>query len=163
MILLRQAAYKQMPWKNGRGTTAEIDRFPSSSENYLWRLSQALIHSDGPFSEFPGYDRWLAVWQGDGLILGEQNLKPLEPFRFCGDSSTECRLIGKQVLDVGLIFDRTRIRADMRLVEGSLSLAPAQTHYVFDLASGDTMKIDSAVQSSFAKSFLISVQKIAVI
>lgn len=148
-----------MPWKNGRGLTAEIDRVPGGDGPYLWRLSQASIQEDGPFSTFAGYDRWLAVWQGDPILLNDRKVGKLEPIRFSGDENTFCRLAGAPVRDVGLIFDRAKVQAEMRVVEGALKLPPSWVHYIFDVGSGDTMKLEQASELSVGLSLLISVSE----
>lgn len=50
-----------MPWKNGGGTTREIARFPPDQDEYLFRVSNAEVTSNGPFSLFPRYDRILLL------------------------------------------------------------------------------------------------------
>jgi environmental stress-induced protein Ves len=153
-----------MPWKNGLGQTAEIDRHPASADRYFWRLSQAWIQGDSPFSAFPGFDRWLYVWKGDGVFLNEKRLPPLQPLRFSGDEKIHCRLIGAPVVDVGLIFDREKIAAEMRMTEGALNLPDPGAdgaYYLFDLSSGDTLKITAAAQFETPKSLLISVRSLS--
>ena len=160
MDLIKRTAYKQMPWKNGLGLTAEIDRFPKGDGSYLWRLSQATVRADGPFSSFPDFDRWLAVWQGDGLFLNEKELRPLKPFHFSGDEAISCRLLGTEVLDVGLIYDRSKVNAEMSLVEGTLTLPESDLktiHYLFDIESGNTLKIGDTPSTKVARSFLFSI------
>jgi environmental stress-induced protein Ves len=57
-------------WKNGKGTTREVVVFPRGAdlENFGWRVSIAEIGQSGPFSNFPGIDRLLAVLEGK-LVL----------------------------------------------------------------------------------------------
>jgi len=148
-----------MRWKNGMGETAEIDREPAGEEGYLWRLSQAWVANDSPFSAFPGYDRWLAVWQGDGLLLNGLMLPPFSPRRFRGEDEVSCRRVGSDVVDVGLIFDRTRVDAAMSVVEGAVELSAAGVYYLFDIASGDTLKISEPGWRVAPRSFLISVRE----
>jgi hypothetical protein len=50
------------PWRNGGGTTRELHR------DQRWRLSVASISATGPFSTFPGVQRWFAVARGT-LVL----------------------------------------------------------------------------------------------
>src|ERR1700724_4705436 len=59
------------PWKNGGGSTTEIAAAPfgATLDNFDWRVSMARVASDGPFSEFAGIDRTLAVVKGGGLEL----------------------------------------------------------------------------------------------
>lgn len=149
-----------MPWQNGLGVTAEIDRVPAGDGPYLWRFSQAAIRMDTPFSVFPGYDRWLAVWRGDSIFLNNLRVAPLEPIRFSGDENTFCRLAGVPVQDVGLIFDRTKVDAKMSVVEGFVNLPSSCVHYIFDVTSGDTMKFDHTSELSVGRSLLVSVWEI---
>ena len=117
--VLRFDQYRSMSWKNGRGTTAQIAIFPENApfpgDDFLWRVSTAKVTASGPFSAFPGCDRILAVWQGPGLLLGGQCLTPLVPMKFTGDEPLECALLGGPVLDLGVIYRRGRVTADMRL------------------------------------------------
>lgn len=146
-----------MPWKNGLGVTAEIDRIPGGDGPYLWRLSQATIQADAPFSVFENYDRWLAVWRGGPIFLNDRKLEPLDPVRFPGDEDVFCRLDGPPALDVGLIFDRTKVNAEMRVTDGFAELSSRGVHYVFDLGSGDTLKLDHAAKLSVGPSLIVSV------
>jgi environmental stress-induced protein Ves len=150
-----------MPWKNGCGETAEIDRSPSGTGPYLWRLSQATIQADGPFSSFPGYDRWLSIWKGGSISLNGITVGPMEPIRFSGDDETYCKVAGAPVLDVGLIFDRSKIDAAMKVVEGKIELSQSGVHYIFDVESGDTMRFEDVVAVSVSRCLLISVWRIS--
>lgn len=159
MRLIKSTEYRKMPWKNGLGETAEIDREPAGG-SYLWRLSQATIASNSPFSSFPGYDRWIAIWKGDGLFLNEDRLTPLQPFRFSGDVPVHCTLIGGEVIDVGLIFDRARVDAKMEIIRGTWASPPRTksqcVHYLFDIEAGDTIKIERPTKLEVGPSLLIS-------
>jgi environmental stress-induced protein Ves len=149
-----------MPWQNGLSVTAEIDRVPVGDGPYLWRLSQAAIRTDTPFSVFSGHDRWLAVWRGDSIFLNDLKVARLEPVRFSGDENTFCRLAGAPVQDVGLIFDRAKVDAKMSVVEDFVNLPQSCVHYIFDVGSGDTMKFDHAAELSVGLSLLVSVWEI---
>jgi environmental stress-induced protein Ves len=160
MAVIRSSDYKKMPWKNGLGFTAEIDRFPQGEGPYLWRLSRAEISAAGPFSVFAGFDRWLAVVSGEGLRLNNINLVPLRPMRFSGDEAVECGLLGGSVTDLGLIFDRSKVNAEMKYFTNSKVALPGERYlagYVYDLDSGDTFKADGSPLPAIARGFLISV------
>ena len=105
-----------MPWKNGGGRTAQISRFPHGGDPYLWRLSQAEVCSNGPFSNFPGFDRLLSVWQGQGLWLNQTLLPAQEVLSFAGETEIHARLVAGPILDLGLIYDRARVQARMKHV-----------------------------------------------
>jgi environmental stress-induced protein Ves len=156
--LFARSSYQQMLWKNGGGTTREIDRFPIGREPYLWRLSQARIERDGPFSAFPGYDRWLCVLTPEGILLNDSKLDFLRPHRFSGDASVECRVGQTGAEDLGLIFDRSKVDASMTVVEGPTDLSAEHAHYVFDLQSWDTKRYDEPATIAVAKSILISIR-----
>lgn len=57
MIIITAAQWRAQPWKNGRGITHEILRWPDR-DDYDVRLSLAEVTTSGPFSRFPGYRRW---------------------------------------------------------------------------------------------------------
>jgi hypothetical protein len=78
----------------------------------LWRLSIADVASDGPFSEFPGIDRWIMVISGKGMELtidglGRKRLDRLyQPLPFPGDAATTCRLLGGPIQDFNFMIRR---------------------------------------------------------
>ena len=117
MKLIKQSDYKVMPWKNGKGITAEIAKFPEASAfpdgDFVWRLSSAKVDSSDPFSRFPNCDRLLVVWKGQGLLLNEVPLLPEQPHLFNGEDSIYARLLNGPVVDVGLIYRRDKVSAQM--------------------------------------------------
>lgn len=159
--VIKKSAHKIMPWKNGLGVTAQIDIFPSESpfpgDDFLWRLSSATVSTDSAFSLFPRCERWLVAWKGAGFFLNEKKLLPHEPMHFSGEEPMHCRLINGEVLDLGLIFRSTKVRAEFSVIElqnAKLSDFAAQgvATYFFCakgqvragkelLQSGDTLKV----------------------
>jgi uncharacterized protein len=111
--ILHSSDYQPMPWKNGGGTTTEIWKAASPAGEMLWRLSIADVASDGPFSEFPGIDRWIMVISGNGMYLaidgpGAKRLdRTFEPLFFPGDAKTECRLIDGPIRDFNFMIARS--------------------------------------------------------
>jgi uncharacterized protein len=107
--------YKAMRWKNGKGTTTQLFRFPDVP-NYDWRISCANVGDDGPFSQFPGYDRSLSIINGSGMTLSVGSTpdvtitKQSNPFDFSGDDDTMSRLINGPLLDFNVICRRGKIR-----------------------------------------------------
>lgn len=158
MPLIKKSEYTSMPWKNGLGLTEEIDRYPQQ-EKYLWRLSKATIKADGDFSLFPGYDRWICVVQGEDIFLNETNILPLNPFFFSGDLPTACKLTRGPVEDVGLIYDRSCMKAAMQVVSRKINFSDEfDCHYLYDLDSGDTWKCDKATSIEMQNGLLISLK-----
>lgn len=64
--LISLADVPPSPWKNGGGVTRELAVWPGAAD-WRWRLSVAEVASDGPFSNFEGVQRWLAVLSGTRL------------------------------------------------------------------------------------------------
>lgn len=100
-------------WQNGGGTTRQIatgrlegrvgDRVEGRPEGPAahdrdvdWRLSLADIGVDGPFSVFPGLDRYAMLLAGRGLTLrGDASVwqaTPFVPFAFPGDAALDATL-----------------------------------------------------------------------
>lgn len=155
--LIQKVHYKQMTWKNGLGVTAEIDRYPLVSDPYLWRLSQATIAQDAPFSSYPGYDRLLAIAEGNGIYLNNEMFWQGSVIRFSGDIESSCQLIGDPVKDLGLIFDRERIEAEMLFVSGKIELKREATHFFYNMKSGDTLKVEQPGSIEIEPSIQVSI------
>lgn len=104
------------PWKNGGGLTREIARREENGA-LIWRISLANVDRDGPFSQFAGLMRVLTVIDGAGIDLRSPNSVIMArfgaPVRFSGELPVEGRLIGGPIRDLNVIFDPTRIRADV--------------------------------------------------
>ena len=63
-------AARTYPWRNGGGVTRELLTWPPlSGDDWAVRVSVATIDKDGPFSAFPGIQRWFAVLDGAGVQL----------------------------------------------------------------------------------------------
>ncbi|MDP1650561.1 MAG: HutD family protein [Rubrivivax sp.] len=106
------------PWRNGGGTTRELLAWPQAAD---WRLrvSVADIERDGPFSPFPGVERWFAVSDGEGVELtlptGSVSVGPADaPVRFDGEAAPACRLLGGPSRDLNLMQRRGAGAAAMR-------------------------------------------------
>jgi environmental stress-induced protein Ves len=102
------------PWRNGGGVTREFLRWPPSAAADDWRLrlSVAEIERDGPFSAFPGIERWFAVLQGGGVQLalpgGERTLAAgAPPLQFSGGDAPGCRLLAGPTRDLNLMHRPT--------------------------------------------------------
>ena len=107
------AACKPQPWRNGGGQTRELLVWPPHSVGDTWelRVSVADIERSGPFSAFPGVERWFAVLEGTGVRLslaqGERTLGPDdEPLHFPGEDRPHCHLLGDPSRDLNLMLRR---------------------------------------------------------
>lgn len=111
---LRGQDARIVPWRNGRGVTRELLISPRTSTverlDFHWRVSLAGVAESGPFSNFPGFERWLVLTRGAGLRLfhgASSTARELfcgQPYRFSGDLPTSAELIDGPVEDFNLIF-----------------------------------------------------------
>jgi len=95
-------------WRNGGGSTRELLCWPEATEWSL-RVSVADIATDGPFSAYPGIDRWFAVIDGAGVALtfaeGERFIGTGDaPLRFDGAAAPACRLMHGPTRDLNLML-----------------------------------------------------------
>ena len=166
-IRLAPGDYRVMPWKNGGGSTAEILVAPAGADlaaGFDWRLSIADVGRNGPFSAFAGYDRWIMLVEGAGMVLdfgggrAERIGKRFEPFEFAGEDPVDCRLLGGPIRDFNLMVRRASHAAEVHVVElaeeplalatdgGSMlvhCLAGAAALDEAALAAGDTILIEA--------------------
>ncbi len=115
---LRALDVTPQPWRNGGGRTRELVASPPGAD-WMLRVSLADIDVDGPFSAFPGVQRWFAVVAGAGVVLtlpgatGTRRLTTAdEPFAFDGAAAPGCRLIDGPTRDLNLML-RGGLRGEM--------------------------------------------------
>ncbi|VIO72716.1 Protein Ves [Bradyrhizobium ivorense] len=88
-------------------------------------ISMARVAADGPFSEFAGIDRSLAIAAGRGLALTIGDCPEVvldstsEPVRFAGDTPTSASLLAGPIVDLNAMTRRGRF--DHRLQRVSTS------------------------------------------
>lgn len=129
--LLQCDAAAPQPWKNGGGLTRELLAWSAGASGAPWtlRISVADITADGPFSAYPGIDRWFAVLQGGGVRLALPD-GPCElhagnaPLAFGGEAAPGCTLLHGATRDLNLMVRRGAGQAAMRLATGGQSFAP---------------------------------------
>ncbi|GLH66208.1 HutD family protein [Geothrix edaphica] len=121
-----------MPWKNGGGTTLELAVDPPGATletGFRWRLSSADVAASGPFSAFPGLERWLLLLAGAGFHIdfgphGRAELtEPFLPIHFSGDWPAVATLAGGPSQDFNLMVDPRRCRARLETLRLEASLA----------------------------------------
>jgi environmental stress-induced protein Ves len=129
MRIIRACDCRTTPWKNGGGSTTEIAAIPegASIDNFDWRVSLARVASDGPFSDFPGIDRTLAVIKGAGMVLTIGNDAPVmlssgtKPVSFAGDTPTSARLTQGEITDLNVMTRRGRFSHRLLRITTSVS------------------------------------------
>lgn len=126
LTLLRADEYRIMKWKNGGGQTAEIALSPSHArfpeDPFLWRLSTAQMISNGPFSVFPGYNRFLLLIGKNPikLKLAEEKLEITpqfnEPVHFKGEQKVHSELLEGPATDLNLIYQREKVEVHFEVI-----------------------------------------------
>lgn len=118
LAIVRHDDVAPQPWKNGGGLTRDLLAWPSPADWQL-RISVAEVARGGPFSAYPGVQRWFAVVQGAGVLLqfGERGVKlntESEPFEFDGAQAPGCELVAGATLDLNLMAQQGAGRARMQ-------------------------------------------------
>ena len=106
--LLRTIDAPAQRWRNGGGTTRELLAWPATGE-WQVRISVADIEADGPFSAYPGVERWFTVLQGTGVELtldgtAQRLHRGDAPLQFDGAAAVNCRLIDGPTRDLNLML-----------------------------------------------------------
>ena len=110
--ILGWADVPPQPWRNGGGVTRELLTWPPAADWQL-RLSVAEVQRSGPFSAFPGVERWFAVLEGEGVeLVWPGRVVVLRagdaPCRFDGGQAPDCRLLGGATRDLNLMLHGAR-------------------------------------------------------
>ncbi len=160
-INLRQVPVQA--WRNSGGSTRELLAWPQV-QAWQVRVSVARIEQDGPFSAFPGIDRWFAVLDGAGVVLslpeGERRLSPASrPLAFDGEAAPGCTLLSGATTDLNLMVRRGLGDAQMWRADSGASIDGATRwravyaagptavdieHLTETLVAGDLLWSDSA-------------------
>lgn len=130
--LVSPAAARNMPWRNGGGSTLEIATGPAAAtlDDFAWRASIATIARDGPFSTFPGVDRTLVLLAGAGMrltIAGRTVVldAPYAAVSFRGDDAAACALLGGTTRDFNFMWRRAAGTAQVQVIAQACGLGPA--------------------------------------
>ena len=107
MLTIHADRIEPQAWRNGGGRTRELLARPAGADWKL-RVSLADIEADGPFSAFPGVQRWFAVVQGAGVVLrfanGQRRVQAGDaPLCFDGGEGPGCSLTGGPTRDLNLM------------------------------------------------------------
>ena len=145
---------RPQPWRNGGGSTQELLTWPTAAD-WLVRISVACIERDGPFSAYPGIERWFAVVSGDGVFLRFSD-EPLcltaetTPLRFDGVSAPDCQLRGGATRDLNLMVRADAAHGAMRRVSADVEWhSDAALRAVFT-ADETTLLVDAELRVSLA-------------
>ena len=144
--VLRLADVAAKPWRNGGGITRDLLAWPAR-DAWQVRISVAEVARDGPFSAYPGINRWFAVVQGAGVVLhfadNARRLAPASPpLHFDGASAPGCTLIDGATLDLNLLVRHDAGRGEMIAVQPGVDwLSPAPLRAVFSVHAAE-LRVD---------------------
>jgi hypothetical protein len=154
--LIPYTSLESCSWKNGGGSTTQIAVFPPGADldQFDWRISLANIASDGPFSQFPGIDRSLALVEGPGVLLEiDGQARPLlgddaPLIEFPGEARVTATLNGGPSLDFNVMTRRHRCHHKLgrRILSGASEFAPRGDITVLFLAEGDSLAVSSDLE-----------------
>ena len=138
------------PWRNGGGVTRELAVWPPDGDSWTWRMAVAEVEHDGPFSRFPGIERWFAVLSGCGvqLSIGSQAHEltcASAPLRFDGGVATDCCLLAGATQDFNLMVRSDQARARLVRLSGEFDvvLAAPKTVAVYAVDSAASVKLEN--------------------
>lgn len=119
--------FRAMPWANGKGTTLELARADRDGR-LLWRLSQAAVVEDGPFSSLPGIARNLTVIGGPGFDLVGEGLRlharPWQPLAFSGGLALSAAGVDSPSEDFNVMTASDLPPARVEVLRGPVRLDP---------------------------------------
>lgn len=151
MIIVSAEHCRAMPWKNGGGSTTEIAVAPAGAalDAFDWRISTAQVGRDGPFSDFPGIDRTLAVIDGSGLslvigadaclVLGPES----DPVSFAGDTPTSATLLAGAITDLNVMTRRHRFSHRLQRIRHAGAHDFQDDHIAVVLAFNGSVRVTS--------------------
>ena len=152
-LLIPFAGLEPAPWKNGGGSTTELAIAPpgASLGKFDWRISLATIAASGPFSQFGGVDRSLALVDGPGVYLeiDEQERFALTDdaplVEFAGESHVIATLAAGPSTDFNVMTrrDRCHHKLGRRVLDGTSEFAPRGDVSILFLAEGDSLSVCS--------------------
>lgn len=161
--VLRAADYRRMRWKNGGGWTTELAS-GGDADRFDWRISIADVESDGPFSAFPGCDRYIALLDGPGMELSWPDSdavrldQRLRFHRFAGEAPTQGRLLAGPVRDFNVMVRRDAYAAEVLhrpLVGPMVFLPDATTTWFVYAAAGQAAIKDTGAELATGDSLLL--------
>jgi environmental stress-induced protein Ves len=149
MRIIRQSSLAAVPWKNGGGVTREAIREPPHGDSFDWRASLAQIDTAGPFSDFAGYNRFMVLLKGAGVVLkfsGAPTPRVCElrevgdMEEFDGGLATHCELVKGPCVDLNLMVSKkvrgVRARVETLQEARSFNLGEHDSMLIFPIDAG---------------------------
>jgi uncharacterized protein len=141
---IQLASLSPIPWKNGGGITRNLAVEPENAgfDHFLWRLSFAEVTAPGRFSSFPGVDRSILLWRGNGMLLRSKNggdfslTQSAGAYAFRGEDEIEATLIDGPAIDFNVMVRRGRCTAEVCRYASGATIARSAQQAFFICARG---------------------------
>ena len=159
MRIIRQSSFAAVPWKNGGGVTREAIRVPPHGDPFDWRVSLAQIDTDGPFSDFAGYIRFMVLLKGAGVVLKfaggpAPRIRELREIgdmqEFDGGVGAHCELVNGPCVDLNLMVSKNlrgvRTRVESLREARSFTVANHESMLVFPIDAEITLAGDASTE-----------------
>jgi environmental stress-induced protein Ves len=135
-------------WRNGGGRTRELLAWPHA-QGWQLRISVADIERDGPFSAYPGVERWFAVVEGAGVRLqlpgGARTVgTDSAALHFRGEDAPGCALLDGPTRDLNLMVRRGQGRATMQRAEPGVDFHARAALRALFCADAVTLQVDGS-------------------
>lgn len=98
----RAHRWRAEPWRNGRGVTYVIARWPDQ-DDYDVRVSIAEVSEPGPFSTFPGRTRWSTLVSDGAIELAGRALVRGLPLELAGDEAVVATVVDGPVTLLNIV------------------------------------------------------------
>lgn len=152
MQILNVADFKNIPWKNGQGTTCEMLKYSDENDIFYFRVSRAQVTSDGPFSIFPNITRHLFLLEGKGFVLHFQDsIKELssrgDKAIFAGEEAIICTLINGACSDFNIMYDQTKLSLETKFLQDGFKLKQLikedEEYIIYDINKSELIILNS--------------------
>jgi environmental stress-induced protein Ves len=147
-ILVTPERHREVPWRNGRGTSFQVWPRGSVAGHAGFQLNLTPIAAGGPFSHYPGVDRILAVAKGGGLSFDGRDgtMKAGDAIAFPGEATMTARLHDGPVTVFNLLMRRVDWVGSLRAVRGeTFELAPETGELGVVHAAAGSLRFGAAV------------------
>lgn len=119
-ILITPAQHREVPWRNGRGTSFQVWPRGKVAGSAEFQLNLTPITAGGSFSHYPGVDRVLAVAKGSGLSFDgrDGSMAAGDSIAFSGEAAMTAHLAHGPVTVFNLLMKRDQWVGSVRTIRG---------------------------------------------
>jgi len=166
ITIISPAQFKQIPWKNGKGSTTELAISEGGTlDDFAWRLSIASVVENGEFSDFSGYWRNLVLISGQGISLQHTHngeiktdhlTELLQVSSFDGTSKTYGELVNGNITDFNVMAKMGEYKAEVSTytTKETVNITPCDLCFIYSLTDELTATANENTRQIPAKHLL---------